>query len=88
MAIKKNIAVRLGVIYEFQVTNRKQGRLQQEPPPPWHTPIVHLGVIVIVQPEWRKIPPETVGCSNSLIEKSLKTSLIRYNFNTLCEEYI
>ncbi len=50
MAIKKNIAVWLGVIYDFQMTNRKQGRLQQEPPPPWHTPIGHLGVIYDSRP--------------------------------------
>jgi hypothetical protein len=50
MAIKKCIAVQLGVIYDPQVTNRKQGGLPVRTSLSRHTPICHLGVIHYFQP--------------------------------------
>jgi hypothetical protein len=69
MAIKKCIAVRLGVIYDFQVTNTKQGRLPAIAPTPsgallllaWESYRTHS------RPECTKILPETGGCSYFLI---------------------
>jgi hypothetical protein len=71
MAIKKCVAVQLGVIYDSSATNRKQGELPVRAPlPPCHTPIGRPGVIQDSQPaEIRKTPPKTGGSSYFLIEK-------------------
>ncbi len=46
MDMEYSVGVRLGVIYDFQVTNRKQGGLPaRDPPPPQRTPVGRLGVI-------------------------------------------
>jgi hypothetical protein len=45
MAIKKCVAVRLEIIYDYQATNRKQGGLPVRVPSPCHTPFSHLDVI-------------------------------------------
>jgi hypothetical protein len=50
MAIKKGVAVWLGVIYDPQTTNRKQGGLPVRAPLPHRTPIGRLGVIYDSQP--------------------------------------
>ncbi len=42
---KKCVAIRLGVIYDSQATNRKQGGLPVRAPSPCCTPIGRLGVI-------------------------------------------
>jgi hypothetical protein len=62
MAIKKCVAVRLGVIYDAQATNRKQGGLPVSPPPPCRTSIGRKGVIYDSQPAGmhKKTPPNKV----------------------------
>ncbi len=45
MGLKKCSAMRLEVIYDSQVTNRKQGRLLVRAPLSFSTPIGRLGVI-------------------------------------------
>jgi hypothetical protein len=72
---KKCIALQMGVIYDSQVTNRKQGGHPVRAP--WRTPIGRLEVIYSMnpsQPEYTKTPPQTGGSSYFLIEKSLKTA--------------
>jgi hypothetical protein len=85
--------MRLGVIYDSQATNRKQGGLPVSPPPPCRTPIVRLGVIYDSQPTGiHKNTTKKGRSSYFLIENSSKTAffhykpLRRYNFNTFCEE--
>jgi hypothetical protein len=50
MAIRKCIAVRLGVIYDSQGANWKQGGLPMRDPFPHHTPNGRRGVINDSQP--------------------------------------
>jgi hypothetical protein len=76
MAIKKCVAVRLGVIFDSQMTNRKQeGLLVRAPLPPPHF-YLSLGTSYMTpsQLEYTKTPKQTGGSSDVLIEKSPKTA--------------
>jgi hypothetical protein len=75
MAIKKCVAVRLGVIYDSKATNRKQGVLPVIAP---LLPAIFLLVAweTYMTPSWSeytKTPSKTAGSYNFLIEKSPKT---------------
>jgi hypothetical protein len=50
MAIKKCVAVRLGVVFDSRVTNRKQGGLPMRAPPPATFLLVALGSYMT--PSW------------------------------------
>jgi hypothetical protein len=86
MAIKKCVALQLGITYDSQTTNRKQGGL----PARTHTT---SGALLLVawesymtptQPEYKKIPPETGLCCYFLIEKSPETMfLVIKTFNKI-----
>jgi hypothetical protein len=75
---KKFVAVRLGVIYDSQASNKKWGGLPARTSTPlWRNPIGRLGVVYDSQPaRIQKIPPETGGCSYILIETSTKTNCL------------
>ncbi len=73
---KKVRCLALGITYDSQTTNRKQGGL----PSRTHTT---SGALILVawksymtptQPEYKKIPPETGLCYYFLIEKSPETT--------------
>jgi hypothetical protein len=70
MAIKKCVAVQLGVIHDSQVTNRKKG----EPPSSCHTPS---------RPEYTKTPLQTGRSFYFLIEKLPKTVFLNKTFNKI-----
>jgi hypothetical protein len=60
---KKCIAVRLGIIYDFQATNRKQGGLPVRAPiPPTALLVVTWELYVTPsRPEYTKKPPQSDG---------------------------
>jgi hypothetical protein len=81
MAVKKCVAVRLGVIYDSQVTNNKQGGLPARTPKP---PVALLLVawesyMTPSRPGYTKSSPQTGGCSYYFIEKSPKTTFFYEN---------
>jgi hypothetical protein len=59
----------LGVIYDYQATNRKQGGLPVRAPLPHRTPIGHLGVIYDSEPAEIHKLPQTGGSSYFFISK-------------------
>jgi hypothetical protein len=74
MAIhKKDITVRLGVIYDSQATNRKQGGL------PVRAACLLVAYICMTPSrlEYTKTPPETGGSFYILIEKWPKTTFFK-----------
>ncbi len=84
MAIQKCIAMWLGVIYDFQATNRKQGRLCENPHPLWQLPLVGWeSYMTSSWPALTKIPPETGGFSYFLTEKAPKTLLFKKTLNKI-----
>jgi hypothetical protein len=73
MALKKWVAVRLGVIYGSQATTRKQGGL------PASSPLPRLRgshILTPSRPEYTKTRPQT-GSSYLCIEKSPKTAFYK-----------
>jgi hypothetical protein len=74
MAIKKCTAMRLGVIYDFQATNRNlEGLLSRTTTPSGTLLLVAWqSYMTTSQPEWTKIPPETGRCSSFFIKNHLK----------------
>jgi hypothetical protein len=68
--------MRLGVLYDSQATNRKQGGLPvRAPPPPCRTPIGHLEVIYDSQPSRKhKNTTKNRGKLLLLIKKSPETA--------------
>jgi hypothetical protein len=75
MAIKKWIAVRLGVLYDSQTTNRKlRGVPARAPNPSGALQLVAWeSYLTPSWPEDTKMPPVTVGCSYFLNGKLPKT---------------
>jgi hypothetical protein len=80
MAIKKCIAVRLGVIFDSQATKRKQGGLPVRAPLPtilllfaWEPSMTTS------QPGYTKTPLQTGGSFYILIEKLHKTTYFDKN---------
>jgi hypothetical protein len=70
--------MRLGVIYDFQATNRKQGELSAITP-------LHPGAFLLVawesfkppsRSDYTKTSPQIGGCYYFLIEKSPKTTFL------------
>ncbi len=79
MAIKKCIAVPLGVLYGSQATNRKQGGLPVRAAFPRRTPIGHLGVMYDSQPaEIHK--NTTINRWQALVFYILENRLIQHFF--------
>jgi hypothetical protein len=82
---KKCLAVQLGGIYDAQATKRKQQGLPvRSPIPPLCTPDACL---VVYDPKPAGIHTNTTNTKNLLNNIKTKT-LIRFNSNTFCEEYI
>jgi hypothetical protein len=76
-AIRKCIAVRLGVIYDSQGANWKQGGLPMRDPLPTTLLLaVEESYMTPNRPKYTKIPPESDGSSYFLIEKSYKTAFV------------
>jgi hypothetical protein len=67
---KKCVAMWLGVIYDSQATNRRQGGLPARAPLPRSSPAGRLGVIYDSnRPKYTKIPAITGGSSSFLVKK-------------------
>jgi hypothetical protein len=71
MAIKKCVDMRLEVIYDSQMTNRKQGGLPARTPTPSGALLLDAweSYIAPSRLKFTIIPPETGGYSYFLIEK-------------------
>jgi hypothetical protein len=89
MAMKKWVAMRLGVTYDSQAINRKQGGIPVRALLPRRSSIGHLGVIYDSQPKYtqkyyhRQVEALTFLLKNRLKQQFFIQTLTRYHSKTL-----